>query len=340
MRVSELEKPGDDSGLPLSAFAIRATVTDTELPAVAVRFNYFIHTFASTPTLFGMEVRPSGEAEVMALTATVIREFPLAGWERAARGHVEERLRGPMTLYTHVARAMGYDVGDGDTLTVETADTSGLDDPSLPQVFLVRHGSGTLHAGVTARGSGVAHHTEDTAQLTDAAHAVITPSGIPSGEAFGEPKVTVGPVPEDGPDDAGLQLPPSAADFARLGPKGIVDTLYPGLEDSTAPSDMRTYNALLRMATAAAIYRRYTLDGVRDPTSATARDMGVSVATARSLLHRARKESLLSPVAPRGGGTQPVIVQPSREDQLRRLNQGRGRAIITRAPVEDAPTEE
>ncbi|MBM0238434.1 hypothetical protein JNW88_17080 [Micromonospora sp. ATA32] len=80
-----------------------------------------------------------------------------------------------------------------------------------------------------------------------------------------------------------------------IGPAKSVERLYPGLEHSDRPADVRRYRSLLHLAEVAQEYRSAQLEGVPDPAAKVARDRAVNPATVRSWLHRARKARLLGP---------------------------------------------
>jgi hypothetical protein len=272
-----VEGPGKD------VQQFKATVEDDEHPDVIADYTYLRK---STGEVFpaSLRLRPAqwstNFSELTRMAAGNIRDLPLARWERAATAHVMARLS-----------AQGEDIPEGN----------------------VRHGSGRVSGGIAGYGIGQARETDEAMpirttktyrlgtavdksspqpvgakasvpQPTVRIDAVARPATVGAKASVPQPTVTTTPE---------VSLPPTAADYGRLGAAGVIDVLHPGLRDATTKGGQRRYRALLRMADAAARYLHQQMIGAHDPVVAVAKELDSSVPATRSLLQRARRAELL-----------------------------------------------
>lgn len=84
--------------------------------------------------------------------------------------------------------------------------------------------------------------------------------------------------------------------------ESTLKNVYPEVDEDTTPGGLRRARGLRKLATVAYEYRGHLTEGRLDPAAEIARTHEVSMSTARTWIHRARKAGLLGPAAGRTPG--------------------------------------
>ncbi|RKF24125.1 hypothetical protein D7I43_27980 [Micromonospora globbae] len=122
----------------------------------------------------------------------------------------------------------------------------------------------------------------------------------------------------------------------------LVEKMFPGLDEQKTPAALRRRKYLRHLAQVAVIYDHSVVNGRDDPAAEVARRFHAQPGTARTWVHRARKEGLIGATAPRDVAVMAVgeIERPWSEEEKRnrlaKLEQERAQLKLELAKINAA----